>query len=640
MHGTDRAYPAVVPIGNFALDLNKQQLLRDGRALDLRPKSFDVLRYLSTNPGRVVSKDEIFRAVWPDVTVTDDSLVQCISEIRHALGEEGQTLVRTVPRRGYLFIAADVSAQPKPTAAPAVQSHSPVSWQMWSQQVWAATTTRALLGFALTAIVCGGLLLFVASWGSHKAGNIRSVAVLPFDQLIDGDAASGRLGPGLTDLVVVRLSKLGTLRVHPASAAGPRSMQDQTALEVGRNLRVDAVLEGRVYKQHDRTRATARLLRVHDGDTAWSERFEETESDTFKSLDHIALQLASSISSKLVGIEKSFATRPNSVFPEASAAYAKGRFLLGRRTGSSVEGAIQSFETAIRIDRNFALAYAGLAEALNLIGAYGRVEPRDSFMRAKEAALKALELQPALPTAHMALAFAKAHADHDWSAARAGYLRAIELATSNATAWQWLALADAANGQHAEAQRNAKAALKADPLSLIAGVDLGRHFYYDGAYQAAVDQLLKTLDLDPGFVRAHHELGRAYAQQGNFDQAISAAKRAVDLSGRSDSSLASLARAQASAGDRTSAQIILTELHDRKRQRYVSSYHFAVVHAGLGEMDAAVANLEKAYHERFNWTVFINVEPDFLNLRADPRFMQLVKKMNLTSIDRRVTSQR
>jgi DNA-binding winged helix-turn-helix (wHTH) protein/TolB-like protein/Tfp pilus assembly protein PilF len=621
---------AAIFIGNFTLDLKRQQLLRDGMVVELRPKSFDVLRYLAANPGRVVSKDEMFAAVWPGVTVGDDSLVQCISEIRQVLGEQGQALIRTMPRRGYMFVGDDLGDRPA-TAMP-VPVRAPAAAPGWWTAVWRARTTR--IGIALAAALCAGLLAFlILESGGQKTGVIRSVAILPFAQLTIENADAGTFGRGLTDLIVVRLSNLGPLKVHPTSAAASRLTQGQSALEIGRNLGVDAVLEGRVHRQHDRLRGTAQLLRVNDGETVWSHRFDEAASDMFRAQDDIALQIATSIAARSARVEKSLSAQLDSAFPEAMAANAKGRFLVGRRSSSSVEGAVQSFEAAIKIDRNFAPAYAGLAEALVLVGAYGTREPRQAFARAKEAALRALEIQPKLASPHTALAFAKAHADHDWAAAKAGYLRAIELAPSHATARQWLALANAANGEQGDALRNAQAALKLDPLSLIISVDVGRHLYYQGNYQGAIDQFLKTLELDPGFVRAHYELARAYAQQGKLDQAMTAARRAVDLSGRSDSVLGALAKVHASAGDQTASRKVLAELLERKRQRYMSSYHLAVAYAGLGETDAAIASLEQAYDERFNWTVFINVEPDFAALRGNPRFNELVRKMNLKSAE-------
>jgi DNA-binding winged helix-turn-helix (wHTH) protein/TolB-like protein len=626
----EAADPAALHVGNFTLDLKRQQLLRDGVVVvELRPKSFDVLRYLAANRGRVVSKDEMFAAVWPDVTVSDDSLVQCISEIRRVLGDENQALIRTMPRRGYMFVGDAAGDQPGSAKDVPVPLPAPQGAQGWWTVAWRARTTW--IGLAIAMAVGAGLLAFlVFEGGGQRTGVIRSVAVLPFVQVTVDNADGGSFGRSLTDLVVVRLSTLGTLKVHPTSAAASRLTQGQSALEIGRNLGVDAVLEGRVYRQHDRLRGTAQLLRVNDGETVWSDRFDEAAaSDMFKAQDDVALQLATSIAGRQARLEKSVPARPDSASREAMAAYAKGRFLLGRRSASSVEGAVQSFEAAIKIDRNFAVAHAGLAEALNLVGAYGTREARQAFSQAKQAALTALEIRPKLASAHAALAFAKAHADHDWTAAKAGYLRAIELAPWHATAWQWLALANAANGEQSDALRNAEAGLKVDPLSLIIGVDVGRHHYYKGAYQAAIDQFIKTLELDPGFVRAHYELARAYAQWGKLDQAMAAARRAVDLSGRSDSTLGALAKIQASAGDQTASRKILAELLGRKKQRYMSPYHLAVVYAGLGEMDAAITSLEQAYDERFNWTVFINVEPDFAALRGDPRFGDLVRRMNL-----------
>ena len=279
----ETAAGAAVAVGNFTLDLKRQQLLRDGAVVELRPKSFDVLRYLSVNSGRVVSKDEMFAAVWPGVTVSDNSLVQCISEIRQVLGEEGQALIRTVPRRGYMFVGDEGAGSGSATVVPVRMSRLAV-WQSQWATVWRAKTTR--IGLGLAVALCAGLLAFLAlERAGQKTGLIRSVAILPFDQLAVENTDSGSFGRGLTDLIVVRLSNLGTLKVHPTSAAASRLTQGQSALEIGRNLGVDAVLEGRVYNQHERLRGTAQLLRVSDGETVWSDRFDEAASDIFRAQD-------------------------------------------------------------------------------------------------------------------------------------------------------------------------------------------------------------------------------------------------------------------------------------------------------------------------------------------------------------------
>jgi TolB-like protein/DNA-binding winged helix-turn-helix (wHTH) protein/tetratricopeptide (TPR) repeat protein len=612
---------------SFALDPTRGCLMVGDQELSLRPKSFDVLQFLARNPERMVTKDELIKAIWPNVAVTDDSLVQCIHEIRLALRDDGQHIIRTVPRRGYRFIAQQIG---RPPDGPVGSRPDPAATSRFSLPAFRPTArfTSWIVLFSLSMMMLFGWTYYRSSRQAIEPG-IRTLAVLPFD-MIGTEGRYEYLGLGMADTLILRLSAVRELAVRPTSAVISYVNQKTSSLHFGKELGVDAVLEGRIYFSGDRIRVNAQLIRLLDGETLWADRFEDNYTDVFRVQDAIARKVADSIVAQLSRSEAIMLSRSHTVLPEAYRAYLKGRFFWAKRTEAGLVASIDDFRRALTFDPNYALAYAGMADSFNLVGAYGAYVPRDAFLSAKEAALKAIELDPLLAEAHAALGFAKAHADHDWPGAESSYRRAIELNPNYATAHQWYGLAHIARGSVAAAIGEAQQALNSDPLSLIINTDLGRHFYYAGRYDEAADQLRKTINLDPSFVRAHQELGRVYKQQGLLELAIIELQRAVELSNRSSSALADLAHAYAMLGNAKELQTLVAELSARAQASFVSAYHFAIIHAGARDDDATLDALERAYEERFNWIVFLNVEPCFAHLRNNPRFIELVRRLGVS----------
>jgi len=611
----------------FILDPSRGCLTVGGQELSLRPKSFDVLQFLARNPDRLVTKDELIKAVWPNVAVTDDSLVQCVHEIRLALHDDGQNIIRTVPRRGYRFVAPRIAAPPD---GPVVARPNAMVTKPFSVSAFRHTGR-----FAFWIVLISLSIMMLLGWTYYRSSlqslepSIKTLAVLPFD-MFGNEGRNEYLGLGMADTLIMRLSAVRELAVRPTSAVIPYVNKKTSSLHFGRDLGVDAVLEGRIYFSGDRIRVHAQLIRLLDGETLWADRFEDNYADVFRVQDAIAHKVANSIVARLSRSEAIMLSRNHAVVPEAYRAYLKGRFFWAKRTEAGLVASIDDFRRALTFDPNYSLAYAGMADSFNLVGAYGAYVPRDAFLSAKEAALKAIELDPLLAEAHAALGFAKAHADHDWPGAESSYRRAIELNPNYATAHQWYGLAHIARGSVAAAIGEAQQAINSDPLSLIINTDLGRHFYYAGRYDEAADQLRRTINLDPSFVRAHQELGRVYKQQGLLELAIIELQRAIELSNRSSSALADLAHTHAMLGNAKELQTLVAELSARAQASFVSAYHFAIIHAGARDDDATLNALEKAYEERFNWIVFLNVEPCFAHLRNNPRFIELVRRLGVS----------
>jgi DNA-binding winged helix-turn-helix (wHTH) protein/TolB-like protein/Tfp pilus assembly protein PilF len=606
--GSEPAGGESFTFSDFTLDLGQRTLRRGASPLPLRPQTFDVLALLVSTPRRVVTKEELFSKVWGGTSVTDDSLVQCIHEARAALGATGPELIRTIPRRGYL-LAAEVTALR--------EGHQDRG--RWKKRAWAAA-----IAAVAAALLAAGWVLLSALPGERPG----SLAVLPFRPLGVAPEEDEVLGLGIADALILRLSAVTGLVVRPTSAVAHLAASDE-ALATGRRLGADYVLEGHLQRSGDRLRVTAQMLVVRTGASLWNDRFDVADRDVFQVQDAIAEHAAASLLRNVSRDDRKRLARHDTATPEAHLAYARGRYLWSRRTESALKASIVQFQRALELDPRYALAASGLADAYNLLGAYGSQLPRASFDLALAAARQAVEMDDSVAEAHASLAFAIAHREHDWQRAQAEYRRALELAPGYATGLQWLALCLAAQGRFDEAIATSRRAVEADPLSPIIATDLGRHLYYARRYEDAVEQLRAAVELDPTFARAHQELGRAYRQRGQVDLAVAELSRAVALSDRASSALAELASARVAAGDVRGARQLLGELEDRAARTYVSGYHFAVIHVALGEPDRAVADLRSAYEDRFNWIVFVGVEPQFDSLRGLPGFQEVVARLGL-----------
>jgi DNA-binding winged helix-turn-helix (wHTH) protein/TolB-like protein/Flp pilus assembly protein TadD len=624
-----------VSFAGFVLDPTRRVLSKKGEEVKLRPQSFDVLAVLVENANNLVAKEALFETVWRGAKVTDDSLVQCIHELRAALGDTAQRLIRNVPRRGYLLAIEVTTEEVHTRLAPAGVQGDGVSSQPLRGRSSALVEVRRrrvrVAALALTALVAA--LVAVVWWRpAHRPNGVHpgALAVLPFHLLGPASEEDEILALGIADALIFKLSAVTRLTVRPTSAViGVHG--DGDALRSGRKLGVDYVLEGHLQRSGVALRVTAQLLSVESGASLWSDRFQVESGDLFRVQDAIAQSAAASLLERLSKDEHSALARRDTTVPEANLAYLRGRQLWARRTEAALLASVAQFQRALQLDPRYGLAAAGLADAYNLLGAYGSTLPRASFERALATARRALEMDDTLAEAHASLGFALAHHDHDWAHAEAEYRRALDLSPGYATALQWLALCLAAEGRFEEAIATSRRAVAADPLSPIIATDLGRHLYYARMYAQSIDQLRAAVDLDPTFARAHQELGRALRQYGQLDVAVSELSRAVALSDRSSAALAELASARAAAGDRPGAEELLAELSRRRASgTYVSGYHFAVAATALGDRERATRELWSAYQDCFNWIVFVAVEPQFDPLRGAKGFEQLVERLGVS----------
>jgi TolB-like protein/Flp pilus assembly protein TadD len=559
----------------------------------LTPKAFETLLVLVERSTHLVRKEVLMKTVWPDAVVGESGLTRNISVLRRILGgKDRQKFIETVPKRGYRFVAT------------------------------------VKVAHAETAEVVGADTAGRSNVDQEKTGpGLKPIAVLPFKSI--GREASEYLGLGMADTLITKLSSIreivirptGSIRKYEASAQDPRA--------AGRELKVDTILEGSVQRRNKRLRVTVRLLRVSDGTSLWAETFDEEFTHIFAVQDSISEKVARALMLQLSADEKRRLTRRYTDDTEAYQFYLKGRYFSDKRTQAGLQKAVEYFRKAIDSDPSYALAYAGLADSYNQFERYGVLPSKEGAPRGKAAALKALEIDPALAEGHTSLAHASLFWEWDWLTAEKELARALELNPSYADARLRYAAYLSAMGRHAEALEEIKRAQELDPLSLIIGTLVGRTLYFARRFDDAIDQLRRTLEMDPNFERAHLFLGLAYAQNGKLSEAIMELRQAMVLSGNGPIFTGALGYAYGRSGKRDHARTLIDDLRKSSQQSYVPSYTIALVHAGLGDSDRALESLERAYEERSSWMIFLGVAPEFDRLHGDRRFVKLLQRMGI-----------
>jgi serine/threonine-protein kinase len=419
----------------------------------------------------------------------------------------------------------------------------------------------------------------------------RSIAVLPFVNM-SADPENEFFSDGLAEELINSLTTIRGMRVVARTSAFSFKGKEIDIRDIGRKLNVDTVLEGSVRKSGDRLRITAQLVSVTDGYHIWSERYDRDITDISAIQDEISLAIVDKLKIQLLGKEKATIVRRSTQNPEAYSLYLRGRYYWNKRTTEAFRNSIGQFREAIAMDPAFALAYAGLADSYALLGDAGHtaIPPREAFAKARAAVQKAIELDETVAEAHTSLAHLMMH-DFDWVGAEQEFKRAIALNPNYATTYHWYAFCLAQRGQSHQAITTMTRALELDPVSLAIITDFGVLYYYARQYDKAIALYSKVLEMDPGFVRAYITLGSTYAQKGEYEKAVASIQKAIHLSG-DRSKIAVLGRAYAQAGKTDKALMVIHELDDLSRKRYVSPYNIAIIYASLGETEKAMDLLQ------------------------------------------------
>jgi TolB-like protein/Tfp pilus assembly protein PilF len=434
------------------------------------------------------------------------------------------------------------------------------------------------------------------------------------------------LSDGITDTLINSLSQLRKLRVVPRSLTFRYKGREVDPQRVGSELDARAVLTGRVMQRGDTLVIGTELMDAVRLSQIWGAQYNRKMADIFVLQEEIAREITDKLRLQLTGEERKRLTKRATGNKEAYQLYLKGRFWLEKRTPEGFSKAIEYFQQAIAKDPTYALAYSGVADCYSSLPLFAFVPPKEAYPRAKEAALKALEIDDTLAEAHTSLGLVKVSQDWDWSGGEREFLRAIALKPDNAIAHLWYGWTLLNTGRFEESIAEMKRALKLDPLSLEINWFFGVAYHFARQYDQAIEQYRKTLELEPNFFAPHTFLGIAYVQKSMFKEGVEELEKAVAIS-PSNVSLAWLGYGYATAGRRPEAQKVLDQLMEISKEKYVSSFHRAIVYVGLGEMDQAFEWLEKAYEEHF--IVGFKAQPAFDPLRSDPRFANLLRRMNL-----------
>ena len=487
---------------------------------------------------------------------------------------------------------------------------------------------RRGLVIAVLAVVVAGIVIAGYFYLSRKSNaTIQSIAVMPFVNE-GGNAEVEYLSDGMTETLISSLSQLPNLNVKARSSVFRYKGKDTNPQTIGKELNVQAILNGRVSQRGDQLTLSLELVDAATENILWSQQYVRRQTDLVTLQSDIARDVSSKLKSKLSGAEVARVEKTYTSNWEAYQLYLKGKFYWNKRTGESLKQAAELYRQAADKDPSFALAYSGLAETYVLFSSYDVAPANDSMPQAKGAAQRALELDDSLAEAHTALGFYLSNYEWDRPGSEREYRRAIELKPNYATAHHWLG-ADLANlKRFDESLVEMRRAEELDPLSPIIGTNLGDTLVFARRYDEAVVQYKRTLVSNPKFGYAHQALGWAYGLKGLYPEAIAETRTAIELRNGS-SSKGYLGLWLARSGKREAAAQLLNELEQESARNYVQPYTFALIHIGLGNKQEALNWLEKQMLARAETANQYAVDPQLDDLRAEPRFKEMLKRMNL-----------
>jgi serine/threonine-protein kinase len=466
--------------------------------------------------------------------------------------------------------------------------------------------------------------------GSCQPESTGSIAVLPFANLSD-DPEAEYFSDGMTEEIISALAQLEGLKVAARTSSFSFKGKAPEVAEVGAKLQVATVLEGSVRKAGGRLRITAQLVNVADGFHLWSERYDRQMEDVFAIQDDIARSIADRFQVTLAGGADGVLVKPPTDSLEAYDLYLKGRFYV-TQGGEGTRVALDHFEQALVCDPGYALAYAGIAEAHAWSGGTGIVRPKEALPRAREAALRALELDETLAENHLQMGLIAWALGFDWANAERHFLRALELNPNLPQLHSLYGFFLASVGRFEESLAELRRGVELDPLAQIAHIWLGQVLSWLGEFPDSIDCLRTALEFDPASWNANHILGMAYRLHSDYPMAMDALKKAMALAGRHPWSLQELALAHIATDNRAQAEAIYDELVARSRGEYVPPTVLSFVSAALGRIDEAFDWLERALEEHDTLMTWITLLPHFDPLREDPRFPVLVDRMGLGGI--------
>jgi TolB-like protein/DNA-binding winged helix-turn-helix (wHTH) protein/Flp pilus assembly protein TadD len=637
-------------LNGYRLEPDTRLLLHHGQAVHLPHRPFQVLLYLIEHRDRLVSRSELLELFWEGRDVYDITLTKCVGKIRKALNDQGDQprFIETRYAEGYRYVGpleerliedgATVEIErtrglkivveqeeihsSEPTREAVINVPVPDSGVTRAGRKMSRRAMLAVVACSVITVTAIAALVIDRRMNPAPSLPVNSIAVLPLKNLT-GDPASEYLSDGLSETLINSLSKIEGLKVISRGSAFNFKDKEIDPREVGRKLGVGAVLEGTLNKTEKNIRVAVRLVSTDDGRVLWaSESYERPSGDIFTIQDDLARSVTSALRLKLSPQTKQKLALHQTNNRDAYEAYLKGRYYWNERTiPHALDKAISSFLIAVQKDPNYALAYSGLADSYVMSYWYTPMSSNEAFVKARQAAEKAVQLDDTLSEAHTSLA-AVAENEWNWQAAEAEYRRAIELNPNYATAHHWYALHLLGLNKPDQAIAEIEQAREGDPLSLPINADVGYVFYCARRYDEAIAEYSRALELNSNFPMALQGLAQTYVKAGKPKDAVALIAQLPDdlKNGCTAGNLNGM------AGERDAARRILAGEMQRSTREYVSPTCIALVHSGLGETDRALFWLEKSYREHSPDLSSLG-EPMFDGLRSDPRFVDLINRV-------------
>jgi TolB-like protein/Tfp pilus assembly protein PilF len=585
--------------GPFRLDVKERVLLRGSKPVFLTQKVFATLLMLIENAGHIVEKEDFIRVLWPHTYVEEGNLAQNIFKLRKVLGKNrlGKPYIETVQGRGYRFLGI-VNRSPVTSAASVSPSREPV--KMLSEKE-----------------------------GDSDSRRIKSIAVLPLANTSQDEKVE-YLSDGIAESIISSLSRVPQLRVMARSSVFLYKGVEVDPKQVGRELQVETLLTGRVLELNERLVVRVELVDTSTGWQIWGEQYHRSLTNIFEVQEEIAEAVSEQLSLKLTGEQKCQLTKRYTENLDAYHLYLKGRFLWNKHEKNSLRKSVACLNRAIKLDPNYALAFAGLADSYQRLSNLN-LPPLRALPKARAAAAQAVALDDTLAEAHCAWGWVKMFYDHDWKAAERELKRAIDLNPGTAIFHQRYASYLTTQGRLEESLYETRLSQDLDPLSLQNAVNLASILSLMERHGESIDLLQQTLELDPNYRTTHYALGCAYRRQRNYAAALEQFEHLRCMEGDSDLALGSIGHLLALTGDRAGAGSILSELRAMGQRRYVSPYSLAIVHIGLDNKEQAFDWMERLYQDCNDWLVWLKVGPEFDTLRSDARFDSLLRRVGFTT---------
>jgi TolB-like protein/DNA-binding winged helix-turn-helix (wHTH) protein/Tfp pilus assembly protein PilF len=611
--------------GDFRLDTVSRRLLHGNQIVTLTPKVLDLLAVLVESNGRILDKEELMKAVWPDSYVEEGNLTQNISVLRKTLaaGTALENYIETLPRQGYRFIAPV-----REIGAEEIQTVERTRARVVVEEETSGSRWGVGVLFGLVALILAGAATWF--WITHHNGNqphpaVNSLVVLPFVNL-SSDKDNEYFSDGLTEELIDVLTRIDGLRVVARTTAFQFKGKPQDIRNIGQQLGVAAVLEGSVRKEQNHLRVTAHLNSVADGYHFWSETYDRELKDVFAIQEEIAQAIRHTVGQTLGRPDVQPPAKRHTPNLEAYNLYLQGRYHQTHIVQESMDKAIALFQQAIERDPEYAAAYAALAYSYAELGYTGQLPPKQAFPKVVSPLHKALALDDSLAEAHMVQGTVSFLFDWDWDAANRELQRAISLNPASSFAHHWYSHYLVAMGRLPESLVESRRALELDPLDLEIISHLVWHYDYSREYDRAIVAAEKSLEIDPNHRPTLTFLVWGLEGAGRFDQAVDVIQKIGSLSAEQIATLRRGVNASSATGYRRA--LINLNLQGTDPDNYGLAEHYA----HLGDAAHAVDWLDRAYQERHSWLVYLNSDPAFDGIRSDRRFVAVVRKVGLPAL--------